>query len=239
MCRPYISAAVPAPPGSLLSSRRYHAISCAAPVALLFISLFPGMPAADLDEFSCRAALRALGSDVDTRVESPGPQMMLEWFLPAAIHWLVTHITWAEIANRTAEVFSWSPASSYYEGLQKALKGAKERGLPLPHRGRTESGFRRQARPHADPRNRSGPAGARQQSEIHLPRRPARRKLACGHQIVARALRRPRRSPTPAARRTSAKKASSSTRTAKNIPRPITSSSPAAAGSTPTPPSMN
>src|ERR1700729_2379301 len=45
----------------------------------------PGMPAADLDEL--QGALRALGSDVDTRVESPGPQMMLEWFLPAAIHW--------------------------------------------------------------------------------------------------------------------------------------------------------
>ncbi len=61
------------------------------------------MPAADLDELE--GALRALGSDVDTRVESPGPQMMLEWFLPAAIHWLVTHITWAEIAKATAEGF--------------------------------------------------------------------------------------------------------------------------------------
>ena len=87
--------------------------------------MVPGMPAADLDELE--GALRALGSDVDTRVESPGPQMMLEWFLPAVIHWLVTHITWAEIAKATAEGFFMESGKQLYEGLQKALKGAKKR----------------------------------------------------------------------------------------------------------------
>jgi len=87
--------------------------------------MVPGLPAADLDELE--GALRALGSDVDTRVESPGPQMMLEWFLPAAIHWLVTHITWAEIAKATAEGFFMESGKQLYEGLQKALKGAKKR----------------------------------------------------------------------------------------------------------------
>ena len=99
--------------------------------------MVPGMPAADLDELE--RALRALGSEVDTRVESPGPQMMLEWFLPAAIHWLVTHITWAEIAKATAEGFFMESGKQLYEGLQKALKGAKKRdtgSAPWPNRKR-------------------------------------------------------------------------------------------------------
>src|SRR3984957_7671481 len=85
----------------------------------------PGMPAADLGELE--SALRALGAEVETREEFPGPQMLLEWFLPAAIHWLVTHITGAEIAKATAEGFFMESGKQLYEGLQKALKGAKKR----------------------------------------------------------------------------------------------------------------
>lgn len=85
----------------------------------------PGMPAADLGELE--SALRALGADVDTRVESPGPQANIFWFLPAAIHWLVAHVTWAEIAKATAEGFLAEVGKQIYEGLQKALKAAKKR----------------------------------------------------------------------------------------------------------------
>jgi hypothetical protein len=85
----------------------------------------PGMPAADLGELE--SALRALGSEVDTREEFPGPQANFWVFLPPVIHWIVTHITWAEIAKATAEGFFMESGKQIYEGLQKALKGAKKR----------------------------------------------------------------------------------------------------------------
>jgi hypothetical protein len=87
--------------------------------------MVPGMPAADLGELE--SALRALGTEVDTRVEFPGPQANFWVFLPAAIHWIITHVTWAEIAKATAEGFFMESGKQIYEGLQKALKGAKKR----------------------------------------------------------------------------------------------------------------
>ena len=85
----------------------------------------PGMPAADLGELE--SALRALGAEVETREEFPGPQANFWVFLPPVIHWIVTHITWAEIAKATAEGFFMESGKQIYEGLQKALKGAKKR----------------------------------------------------------------------------------------------------------------
>ena len=85
----------------------------------------PGMPAADLGELE--SALRSLGAEVETREEFPGPQANFWVFLPPVIHWIVTHITWAEIAKATAEGFFMESGKQIYEGLQKALKGAKKR----------------------------------------------------------------------------------------------------------------
>jgi hypothetical protein len=94
-----------------------------AKVGALIVSN-PAVHVSDLNPLA--DSLAEFGCEVERKVETPGPVMSADWWLPAAVQLATNHEAWALLATSIVSGFFTKAGEHLYTGLKKALTSAKE-----------------------------------------------------------------------------------------------------------------